>query len=526
MLLIAGTYITVSFQPKERNDRREMVKKIKKTHLLVVLLPLQYSMLTSDEKEGGLMSTVPELATMGLIIGNRGFFPDHLAQKGREEMIAALRENCIEAVVLGPEDSKYGAVETREEAKKCAALFQENRKRISGIIVSLPNFGDERAVAETLRIAELNVPVLIQATPDTAGRMTIKDRRDSFCGKMSVCNNLTQYGIPYSLTSLHTESPDSEVFKKDLAWFTSVCRVVEGLRNTRIGAIGARPAAFNTVRYSEKILESHGISVETVDLSEILGRIGRMKDSDDQVQQKLAEIRAYVAVPGVPDQALIKMAKLAAAIQGWMDETEVTMSAVQCWTALEEYFGVVPCTVMSMMSDNLLPSACEVDICGVIGMYALQLASGTPSALLDWNNNYGDDPNKAVCFHCSNLPKHFFQEVRMDYQEIIAGSVGKENTWGTCVGRVKAGPMSFARLSTNDFDGTLTGYVGEGRFTEDPIETFGGYGVVEIPRMQELLRFICENGYEHHVAANLSSVAGVLEEALDHYLGWEIYRHE
>jgi len=219
------------------------------------------------------------------------------------------------------------------------------------------------------------------------------------------------------------------------------------------------------------------------------------------------------------------MAKLAAVIEGWMRETEVTISAMQCWTAIEEYYGVVPCTVMSMMSDSLTPSACEVDVCGAIGMHALTLASGTPSALLDWNNNYGEDPNKAVCFHCSNLPKHFFQEVRMDYQEIIAGSVGKLNTFGTCVGRVKAGSMSFARVSTNDREGIISTYVGEGRFTDDPLDTFGGAGVVEIPRMQDLLRYICENGFEHHVAGNFSSVAGVLEEAFDKYLDWEVYRH-
>jgi L-fucose isomerase-like protein len=221
----------------------------------------------------------------------------------------------------------------------------------------------------------------------------------------------------------------------------------------------------------------------------------------------------------------MKMAKLAAVIEGWMRETDVAMSAVQCWTAIEEYFGVVPCTVMSMMSNSLLPSACEVDICGVVGMYALQLASGTPSALLDWNNNYGDEPDKAVCFHCSNLPKHFFREVRMDFQAIIAGTVGKENTFGTCVGRVKPEPMTFFRVSTDDRGGRIASYVGEGRFTDDPLETFGGYGVVEIPRMQDLLRYICRGGFEHHVAANLSSVAPMVHEAASRYLGWDVYWH-
>ena len=294
----------------------------------------------------------------------------------------------------------------------------------------------------------------------------------------------------------------------------------------RIGAIGARPAAFNTVRYSEKILEANGISIETIDLSEILGRIERMKDVDDAAQQKLAEIRRYVPTGGVPDSALLKMAKLGAVVDGWMRQTEVAISAVQCWTSMEEYFGVVPCTVMSMMSNNLMSSACEVDICGVIGMHALQLASGTPSALLDWNNNYGDDPDKAVCFHCSNLPKHFFADVKMDFQEIIAGTVGKENTFGTCVGRVKASPMSFARFSTNDREGTIRGYVGEGAFTNDSLETFGGAGVVQIPHLQGLLRYICEQGFEHHVAANLATVGAAVHEAATRYLGWGMYWHK
>jgi L-fucose isomerase-like protein len=355
--------------------------------------------------------------------------------------------------------------------------------------------------------------------------MTIKDRRDSFCGKMSACNNLSQYRIPYSLTTLHTEAPTSEVFQKDLEWFAAVCRVVKGLRRLRIGAIGARPAAFNTVRYSEKILENNGISIETIDLSEILGRIQRMKDHDDAAQAKLAAIRKYVSTDAVPAEALMKMAKLGAVIDGWMAETQVAISAVQCWTSLEEYFGVVPCTVMSMMSENLMSSACEVDICGVIGMHALQLASQTPSALLDWNNNYGEDPDKAVCFHCSNLPKHFFRSTKMDFQEIIAGTVGRENTYGTCVGLVKSGPMSFARFSTDDSHGGVRGYVGEGSFTDDPLNTFGGAGVVHIANLQGLLRHICENGFEHHVAANLASVAPAVREAATRYLGWNVHNH-
>jgi L-fucose isomerase-like protein len=459
-------------------------------------------------------------------VGNRGFFPDHLAKSGREEMLRVLESAGMDVVALSPEQSKYGAIETREESRRCAELFKNNRERIDGVIVTLPNFGEERAIADALRLANLRVPVLIQATPDDPAKMTIAFRRDSFCGKMSACNNLRQYGIPYSITSLHTETPGSSEFAQDLQWFAAVCRVVNGFRNLRVGAIGARPAAFNTVRYSEKILEANGISIETLDLSEVLGRISRTKDTDDVTQGKLANIKKYVDASNVPEAALLKMAKLGAVVDHWMAEAEVVISAVQCWTSIEENLGVVPCTVMSMMSDSLLSSACEVDICGVLGMHALRLASNAPSALLDWNNNYGSDPNKAVCFHCSNLPKHFFRSVKMDFQEIIAGTVGKENTFGTCVGLIKPEKMSFARFSTDDTAGKIRGYVGEGRFTDDPLNTFGGAGVVEIPQMQKLLHYICSNGFEHHVAANLSTVAAAVHEATTRYLGWNMYWHE
>lgn len=463
--------------------------------------------------------------TMGLIVGNRGFFPGHLAESGRKEMIETLVGCGMDVVALTPEESRYGAVESHQEAKRCAELFRANADRIDGVIVTLPNFGDERAIADTLRLARLGVPVLVQATPDTPSKMTITHRRDSFCGKMSACNNLMQYGIPYSLTSSHTVAPGAPELKRDLEWFAAVCRIVRGVKNLRVGSIGARPAAFNTVRYSEKILESQGISVETLDLSEVIGRIARRKDADEAVQAKLRSIEKYVSTNDVPKGSLIKMAKLGAVIDEWMQQADVAISAVQCWTSIEENLGVVPCTVMSMMSESLSSSACEVDICGVLSMHVLRLASETPSALLDWNNNYGEDPNKAVCFHCSNLPKHFLKNVKMDYQAIIAGSVGKENTYGTCVGLVRPGPMTFARFSTDDRNGRMRGYVGGGAFTDDPLETFGGAGVVEIPHLQRLLHYVCENGFEHHVAANFSTVAAAVHEAATRYLGWDMDLH-
>jgi len=464
--------------------------------------------------------------TFGVIVGNRGFFPDALAKQGRKDILDVLKKNGYNSVALSMKDTKYGAVETFEDAKKCAALFAKNAQKIDGIIVTLPNFGDEKGVAETIKRSGLNVPILIQAEPDAQGRMTIADRRDSFCGKISACNNLRQAGIPYTLTQSHTVKVKSPAFDKELEEFASVCRIVKGLNNARFGAIGARTGAFNTVRYSEKILELSGISVETIDLSEILGKIALLADNNSGVKRKLNDIKKYIPTKSIPADKLLRIAKFGYVVDRWVRDTELNGTAIQCWTALEEFFGIVPCTLMSMMSESLMPSACEVDITGLLGMYVLQLAGGTPSAILDWNNNYGNDPDKCVLFHCSNLPKSFFKSPKMDYQEIIAGSVGKDNTYGTVVGRIAPGRATFCRATTDDASGLISVYVGEGEFTNDKLDTFGGYGVMKIPNLQMLMQYICAMGFEHHVAVSKVEKADAITEALDNYLGWEVYRHE
>jgi L-fucose isomerase-like protein len=466
------------------------------------------------------------MTTLGVIVGNRGFFPTELCEEGRKTILEVLEKQGFKAVALTPADTPHGSVETYQDAKKCADLFKKNAEKIEGILVTLPNFGDERAVADTIRLSGLDVPILVHAFPDDKKQMSIASRRDSFCGKMSVCNNLSQYGIPFTLTGLHTVDPTSENFKNDLEKFGGACRVVKGLKHARFAQVGARPASFITVRYSEKLLEETGISVETIDLSEIFGQAWKLEDNDSTVRGKLDSLKSYVSTKGIGEEFLMKMAKFGVVMDRFIEEHELDGTAVQCWTSMEEYFGVVPCSIMSMLSNTLKPSACETDITGLIGMYAMVQASGRPSALLDWNNNYGDDPDKGVVFHCSNIPQEFFGgKADMDYQEIIAGAVGKENTYGTVVGKLQPTPVTYCRVSTNDCRGTVQAYLGEGEITDDPVNSFGGYGVVHIGDFQSLLAHICEYGYEHHVAMNPSQVADAVDEAFSKYLGWSVYHH-
>ena len=472
------------------------------------------------------MQTTFTSSTLGVIIGNRDFFPDKLVAAARTEILDLFKKLNIIPVLLSDADSKLGGVETFAEAQKCAALFKQHADKIDGILVVLPNFGDEKGVAETIKWSGLNVPVLIQAYPDDLGKMDVVNRRDAWCGKISVCNNLYQFGIKYSLTSKHVAIPSDESFINDLKDFIAVCRVVKGVRKVRIGAVGARPGAFNTVRYSEKILQRNGISVTTADLSEILGNANKLSADDKIVKEKLEKIHAYTPTGKTPNEKLIQIAKLDAVLANFMEEHALDATAIQCWTSLQKNYGCNVCTSMSMMSENMLPSACEVDVTGTLTMYAMQLASGSPSALVDWNNNYADDDTKCVLFHCGNWAKSFLPDIQISTAPIIGTTVGTENTYGALDGRTPAMPLTYGRISTDDCKGIIKAYVGEGELTNDALNTFGNRAVAQISDLQGLMKYVCRNGFEHHVVMNASKTAGILKEALENYLGWEMYVHE
>jgi L-fucose isomerase-like protein len=465
--------------------------------------------------------------TLGVIVGNRNFFADSLVAEGRKEILAVLDEMAIETVIIDEATTNLGAVETWADAQECADLFKANRDSIDGILITLPNFGDEKGVVDAIRLSGLDVPILVHAFPDDINKLAVAGRRDAFCGKISVCNNLYQYGYPFSVTELHTVDPGSEDFKAEINRFVSLCRVVKGMRTARLGAIGARPDAFKTVRFSEKLLEASGINVSTLDLSEVFGRAEKLADDDSRVHAKLKEIKAYANAKSVPLKSLVLMAKLGIVLSEWMDEYDIDTTAIQCWSSIQQNYGVNACTIMSMMSDKLMPSACEVDVVGAASMYALQLASGTPSALVDWNNNYNGEPNKCLYFHCGNWAKSLVSGIEIVSAEVLGTILGSENTWGAVNGCAEAGLVTFARIDTDDRHGRIRAYVGEGVFTNDPLsETSGTWAVVEVSGLQKLLRYICKNGFAHHCAMNASHVAGILAEAFETYLEWDVYYHQ
>jgi L-fucose isomerase-like protein len=466
--------------------------------------------------------------TFGLIVGTRGFFNSTLAVEGKRELVELMAKLGYDYVVLPNDATPTGVVETIQDARKVAELFSANRHRINGIIISLPNFGDELGIVNAVEWSKLNVPILVHASDDQIDKGTIAERRDSFCGKLSVCNNLYQHDIPFTLTTLHTCKITSLEFEADVNKFAATCRVVGGLTDARIGAIGARPAGFQTVRFSEKLLQKTGITVVPVDLSEILAAAEKIGNDSPELKRKLDEIHAYGKIPeNVAKENIRKQAKFGLSCEKWITGNEIDAAAFQCWTSIQENYGCAACLSMSMLGDKLLPGACEVDVCGAVSMYALTLASGKASAILDWNNNFGDDRNKCISWHCGNYPKSFVEApIEISNLQIMGTIVGEDKCFGAVKGKINEGPFTFFRISTDDAKGQIKTYLGVGEYTNDAVELDGGTAICKINDLQKLMKHLCKNGFEHHVAMVRGNVTDIIDEAVGTYLKWDLYRHQ
>ncbi len=465
--------------------------------------------------------------TFGVIIATRNIFNFQLAVDARKKVLAKLHKMGFGTVILPESETPTGNIEGYPDAVKCGELFKNNSDIIEGILVVLPNFGDELGVVNSIKLSGLNVPVLVQACDDDNDKVDVKSRRDAFCGKLSVCNNFYQYGIKFTDTVYHTYGLDSNEFTKDLLKFAGICRVVKGLSNLRVGAIGTRPIGFQTMRFSEKLLQKYGITVVPVDMSEIIAAANKIDENDSLVKDKVEAIQAYGSCAVIAKKKIAKQARFGLAVENWISENNIDISALQCWESIEKNYGCAACVTMSMMGEKLMPSACEVDVAGAISMYALALAAQTPSAILDWNNNFAQDRNKVVCTHCSNYPKSFFQsDIEIGSLDVLGTVLGSEDTFGAVKGKVAAGDMTYFRISTDDNLGKIRTYLGEGKMTDDPYGMDGGIAVCEIPNLQHLMKYMCKYGFEHHVAMVRSHVSEIIKEAVGNYLGWDIYHHE
>lgn len=459
--------------------------------------------------------------TFAVFFGNRGFFPASLMESARKEVPAALEKAGYRCLMMEAEATRYGAVETPDEGRIYAQFLEENKGRFDGVVLSLPNFGDETGAVEALRNA--NVPIFIQAYPDELDKMAPEKRRDAFCGKFSVMDVFKQYEIPFSIYKPHTVHPESKEFTRNIETFAAVCRVVKGMKNLTVGAIGARTTAFKTVRIDELTLQKYGITVETFDLSEVFARMRGLNENNVELQEKRQILSNYTSWQGVPDINFDNIARYGVVLDQMIEEHKLDAVAVRCWIELQQEFGISPCTVISEVNNRGRTAACEVDIGSAVTMHALSLASGDVATCLDWNNNYGMEENKCILFHCGPVPaKLMSKKGQVVDHAILKNSVGPGCSYGPNVGRIK--PFDFTFGNARSDDGRLEFYLGEGTFTEDPIpeDFFGCAGVAEFSNLQSTLLSLGRLGHRHHVALSPGKVLHSVYEAFVNYLGYDV----
>lgn len=458
--------------------------------------------------------------TFALYFGNRGFFPETLIAGAREEMSQAVRQAGYTPLLLDADATRYGAVETREEGRAYARFLKEHAGEYDGVILCLPNFGDENGAIEALR--DCGTPILIQAYPDEIGKMDFEHRRDAYCGKFSIEDVFTQYGLSFTVMEPHVVHPLSDAFARNLADFAAVCRVVGGMKRFSIGAIGARTTKFKTVRYDELALQKAGITVDTFDLSDLFARVRALSDDDSQVVQKVQRLAAYTDCSRVPADKLATLAKVSAAIDQYLDEYHFECVSLRCWEEMQSELGIAPCVLLSELNDRGVVASCEMDLCNAVGMYALQLATEGPAMCLDWNNNYGDDPDKVILFHCGPIAQSLMEGPGTVTDHKMFAKANPGCGWGSNEGRIAAFPMTYSCVKTEN--GRVSLYLGEGRFTGEPIEAgyFGCGGVAQIPGLQKKLLTIGRAGFRHHCVAARGHVEAVLREAFQTYLGYDL----
>jgi len=458
--------------------------------------------------------------TFALCFGNRGFMPGELILDARKDMIQAVTNAGCDYIAMEENATRYGAVETRDEGRLYHDWLKSHEGRYDGLIFCQPIFVDENGAVAALR--DCGVPILIQAYPDEIGKMDFQHRRDAYCGKFSVTDVFTQCKIPFTVMKPHVVHPLSEAFAQNLRDFAAICRVVNGMRRFTIGAIGARTTAFKTVRYDEIALEKYGITVESFDLSELIFKVQNMDETETRVAEKTKHLLVYSDFSQVPQKNLETLAKIAVVIDDYITEYHLDAITLRCWNDMETILRVCPCVLLSELNDRGIAASCEIDLCSAITMRAMNLTSGQPTAVLDWNNNYGNDENKVILFHCGPVAQSLMNGKGTVTEHKMFAKNDPGSGWGCNEGRIKAFPMTYSNCQT--LDGKLLVYAGEGSFTDDPIEEafFGCGGVAEIPNLQDKLIKLARGGFKHHTSVGFGHMKTVLTEAFTNYLGYEV----
>jgi len=379
------------------------------------------------------------------------------------------------------------------------------------------NFGMEEAVAKLAK--SVNKPFLLWGPRDEAPTPEGDRLRDSLCGIFATSKVLKIMNVPF--TYIENCRIEDSVFLDSLRNFIAAAAVVKKFNNLRIGQIGTRPQSFLTVMYNEEeLLKKFGIEIIPITLIEIISGMNKIiNKNDERIRSSIEYYKKEFNTCNFDDNVLTKIVALKYAIRDWAEEERLSVVALQCWNALQDSIGLMPCFVNSELTGEGLPVVCETDVCGAVTAIITQVAAmgKTPTFFADLTIRHPENNNAVLLWHCGNFPYKLKKETEAG--KIIKHYMLSSNCPGVGEWEIKGGDISMCR-----FNGDNEKYkflIAEGKGVDGP-KTKGTYLWVELKDWISFEKKIVYGPYIHHIVGIHAKVSSVLKEALKYIPDIEI----
>jgi L-fucose isomerase-like protein len=401
--------------------------------------------------------------------------------------------------------SEDGLLHNEEDRIKIAAKFKE--AGVDGLFLPHGNFGTEYEVARLAK--ELNVPVLIWGPRDERPDENGIRLRDSQCGLFATGKVLRRFRVPFTyLCNCRLTDPE---FERGIRNFLAVCNVVKAFRSIRILQIGPRPFDFWSTMCNEgELLEKFNIQLSPIPLTELAAEVKKAKQEGTEVKKVISYCRQNFDIK-IKDDELESVAALKVAVRTLAGKYGCKAVAIQCWNALQDELGIMPCAANSLLNEEGLPVVCETDIHGAITAVLCE-AAGMGEArtfFADWTVRHPDNDNGELLQHCGPWPLSCARcKPAIGYPLAFShpGAVEFE---------AKHGDMTLCRFDGDN--GEYSMLLGNARGIDGPY-TKGTYVWVEVKNLKRLEAKIVEGPYIHHCVGIHKDVAPVLYEACK-YIG-------
>ena len=304
------------------------------------------------------------------------------------------------------------------------------------------NFGTEDTVAKVAK--KVGKPVLLWGPRDEDPLEDGSRLRDTQCGLFATGKILRRFNVKF--TYIPNCAIDDPIFVRGFDTFLRAVSVVKAFNKARILQIAPRPASFWTMMYNEgELLEKFGIQVFPITLKELELRTLSIEEEGGKVlNDTVAQIKEIVDCTGADENAVRRTAALKLAIRSYANEQACTAAAIQCWNALQDSLGIMPCMVNGLLTDEGLPVTCETDIHGAITCIMAHAAAMYKTApfFADLTVRHSQNENSELLFHCGNFPPSLAEgKTKFSRHFLFDG-----HEPGTHEGPVKLGDMSIVRF--------------------------------------------------------------------------------